>query len=248
MASHRTSLHLVFAAFSIALVAPLRAQDVQGLVQPIKSISVASPVLQEVVEAVLVEEGNTVEQGQVLIQLRCEREKLAVQEGERLVENAEFVAKGFEALVKDKMGSREQMLKSQTELALAKIKLQASHVQLDEKTIKAPIAGIVVKKYKEPGESVDRVEKLIDLVNIDKVFLQSYLDPKLLATLEVGQGIDVRFPAPLNQSFTGRIDFIDPRIDASSGLFRIKVLIDNPEHKIKAGMRGVADFAKVTKR
>ena len=41
------------------------------------------------------------------------------------------------------------------------------------------------------------------------------------------------------------VSFIDPRIDAASGLFRVKLLLDNPNHDIKAGMRGEADFTKV---
>jgi multidrug efflux pump subunit AcrA (membrane-fusion protein) len=84
-------------------------------------------------------------------------------------------------------------------------------------------------------------------VNIDQVFVQFYLDPKFMQTLQLEQPVTVRFPVVANAAFTGKISFIDPRIDAGSGLFRIKVLIDNPDHQIKAGMRGVADFAKLQK-
>lgn len=230
-------------ASSVILWATLAsAQEVQGLVTPVLSVSVSSPVLQEVIDAVLVEEGNEVTKGQVVVKLRDAKEKLSEQEGERLVENATFVAKGMESLFQQKMGSKEQMLKAQTELELAKIRLALAKEQLDEKTIHAPLAGIVVKKYKEAGESVDRVEKLMDIVNIDQVFVQFYLDPKLMQTLAVEQPISVRFGMLNDARATGKINFIDPRIDASSGLFRVKVLIENPDHKIKAGMRGVADF------
>jgi hypothetical protein len=41
-------------------VLPLHAQDVQGLVLPVKIVSVSSPVLQEVIDSVLVEEGHVV--------------------------------------------------------------------------------------------------------------------------------------------------------------------------------------------
>lgn len=219
-------------------------QEVQGLVQPVKQVSVSSPVLQEVVEAVLVEEGHVVKEGQVLVELRKIREELAVQEGQRLVENAQYVASGTEALARDKMGSREQALRAKTELELAKLKLANAQEALREKTIRSPLAGIVVKKYKEVGESVDRVEKLVDIVNIDRVYVQFYLDPKLMPELKVGQTISVRFPVLKEGNFQGKIDFVDPRIDASSSLFRVKVLLENPEQKIKAGMRGLADFTK----
>ena len=33
--------------------------------------------------------------------------------------------------------------------------------------------------------------------------------------------------------------------NAASGLVRVKVLIDNPDHKMKANMKASADFGKV---
>lgn len=235
-------LVLSLAGFSQLLSA--QAEEVQGVVLAVKQVSVSSPVLQEVIKEVLVEEGDTVKEGQPLVQLENAKEELAVQEGERLVENAEFIAKGTEALHKDKMGSREQMLKAKTELELAKIRLAAAQVSLKEKTIRAPLNGIVVKKHKEAGEAVDRVEKLIDLVNIDQVYVQCYVNPKLLPQLQQGSEVPVRISEPINAKFMGKIDFIAPNIDASSGLLRVKVVIDNPDHTIKAGLKGIANFGK----
>ena len=239
-------LHLI-ALCLLPLLA--RAEDTQGLVIPFKSVSVASPVLQEVVEAVLVEEGDAVTDGQVLVKLRSEKEKFEVEEAEKRVELFEFTAKGQQALLAEKMGSKDAALKSKTELELARIGREAALVRLHEKTIRSPLAGIVVKKYKEAGESVDRVEKLLDLVNIDQVFVQFYLDPKLWTALKNEQQVTVKFPVIGDQEFTGKISFIDPRIDAGSNLFRVKVLLENKDHRIKAGMRGTADFGSpVAKR
>jgi RND family efflux transporter MFP subunit len=156
-----------------------------------------------------------------------------------------FTAEGAQKLFTEKIGSKETALEKQTELELAKIQLAAAEVRLKEKTIRAPLSGIVVKKYKEAGEAVDRVEKLLDVVNIDQVYVQFYLDPKLMQTMKQDAEIPVRFPVIGNQDFTGKVSFIDPRIDAGSGLFRVKVLIENKDHHVKAGMRGVADFAKL---
>ena len=44
--------------------------------------------------------------------------------------------------------------------------------------------------------------------------------------------------------YKAKVSFIDPRIDAASQLFRVKLLLDNPNHEIKAGMSGLADFSK----
>jgi membrane fusion protein, multidrug efflux system len=231
---------------ALLLSAPAWAEEIQGLVLPLKQVSVASPVLQEIVDNVLVEEGDTVKEGQVIIQLRSEKEALEVELRKKLVEQKEFGAKGAEALAKDKMMSKELVLEKQTELQLAKIQLASAEVQFKEKTIRSPLNGIVVKKYKEAGESVDRVEKLVDLVNIDQVYVQFYLDPKLMTAIKVDQPVAVRFPVIGNADFEGKVSFVDPRIDAGSGLFRVKLIVDNPKHIIKPGMRGSSDFAKLT--
>lgn len=240
--SHRRSVIL------LALLIPFAAwaDDIQGLVMPLKLVSVASPVLQELIDSMLVEEGDTVTEGQVIIQLHAEKEALEVEQYSKLVEQRTFTATGATALAKDKMMSKEAMLEKQTEMELAKIQLRQAQVRFKEKSIRSPLAGIVVKKYKEAGESVDRVEKLVDIVNIDQVYVQFFLDPKLIGVIKTEQLVTVRVPVIGNSAFDGKVSFVDPRIDAGSGLFRVKVLLDNPKHVIKPGMRATADFAKLT--
>ena len=224
------------------------ADEFQGLVLPLKAVSVASPVLQEVVDSVLVEEGDTVKEGQVLVQLRSDKEALEVEQYKFVVDQRQFAYNGVEALAKEKppMASTELVLEKKTELELAKIQLRQAELRLKEKTIRSPLDGIVVKKHKEAGESVDRVEKLVDIVNIDQVYVEFYLDPKLMTAIKIDQPITVRFDVIGRAPFEGRVSFIDPQIDASSRLFRLKVLVDNPDHQIKSGMRGTADFVKLT--
>ncbi len=238
---------IALSAIALCAFGAVRAEDTQGLVLPFKLVSVSSPVLQEVITDVLVEEGDTVKEGQVIVQLRAEKEELEVERTEKQIELYEFKAKGSDTLFQEKMGSKEKSLEDQAQLALAKILHRSAEVSLKEKTVRSPLAGIVVKKYKEAGESVDRVEKLIDIVNIDQVFVQFYLDPKLMTSLKNDEQIPVKFPVIGNETFQSKIAFIEPRIDAGSGLFRVKVLIENKDHKIKAGMRGTADFSKTGK-
>lgn len=231
--------------FLLVFAVAARADDTQGLAIPFKLVSVSSPVLQEVIEHVLVEEGDAVKESQVLIELRKEKEELEVRQAQQVVQQRQFTAAGAQKLFNEKIGSKEVALEKQTELELAKIQLAAAEVRLKEKTIRAPLSGIVVKKYKEAGEAVDRVEKLLDVVNIDQVYVQFYLDPKMMQSIKQDAEIPVRFPVIGSQDFIGKVSFIDPRIDAGSGLFRVKILIENKDHSVKAGMRGVADFAKL---
>jgi RND family efflux transporter MFP subunit len=217
-----------------------------GLVLPFKEVSVSSPVLQDVVKDIEVDEGDRVKKGDILAHLLNDREQLDVQRAQNLIKRAEFEYKGMKTLADEKDASQDALIEKETDLEAAKLEYQLTLTALDEKTIKSPLSGIVVKRYKEPGEAVDRTEKLFDIVNIDQVYVQFYLDPSLINKLAVGDRISVHFGAIYQgpQQYDGAIAFIDPRIDAASGLFRVKILLDNPDHIIKAGMRAEADFTK----
>jgi len=225
------------------------ADDVQGLVMPFKQVSVSAPVLQDNIKDIEVEEGAQVKEGDVLAHLLNDREELEVKRCEILVKRAEFEYNGLKTLADEKLATKDSEMEKETDLDAAKLQLQVANVALAEKTIKSPLSGIVVKRYKEPGESVDRSEKMFDIVNIDQVYIQFYLEPGLIEKLNAGDKVAVHFPAHNNgiQQYMASIAFIDPRIDAASGLFRVKLLLDNPRHEIRAGMRGEADFTKPAK-
>ena len=239
----------LFALLALTYPAMIRAEDVQGLVLPFKEVAVSSPVMQDNIKDIEVDEGDQVKQGDVLAHLLNDREQLEVKRCENLIKRAEFEYKGMKTLADEKLATQDSEVEKETDLEAAKIEYQLAATALDEKTIKSPLSGIVVKRYKEPGESVDRTERLFDIVNIDQVYIQFYLEPELIEKLAVGDKVPVHFPAYINgaQEYEASVAFIDPRIDAASGLFRVKLLLDNANHDIKAGMRGEADFSKPAK-
>jgi membrane fusion protein (multidrug efflux system) len=237
-------LALLALSYSVAA----RAEDTQGIVIPFKRVSVSAPVLQDNVKDIEVEEGDKVSQGDVLAHLLNDREQLEVERCENLIKRTEFEYKGMKTLADENLATKDSELEKETDLEAAKIQYKAALVSLDEKTIKSPLSGIVVKRYKEPGESVDRTEKLFDIVNIDQVYIQFYLQPAQIEKLTVKGRVPVHFPAfnGGSQEFQATVSFIDPSVDAASGLYRVKLLLDNPNHDIKAGMKAIADFTRAT--
>ncbi len=235
-------MRTLVALIAIAL-GSARGGEVDGLVLPAKDITIGSPV-QEIIEEIAVEEGDTVTAGQTLARLMDREERLEVQRYEKVLEKARFDAKAAQTLYSEKMGAKEAAVEKKAELERLQIEQELAQSRLDRKTITSPIAGVVVKKYKEAGESVERVENLFDVVNIDRVYLQFYLDGKSINEIAVGQKIAVEFPTLREGKETkAEVSFVDPRIDAASGLFRVKLVLENPGHRIKAGMRVVGEFA-----
>jgi membrane fusion protein (multidrug efflux system) len=234
--------YLSIIAMLALCAAGARAESFQGVVFPNKQVSVSSPVIQDIITKMHVREGDIVKEGDVIAELRKEREELDVRLSEKMIDFKKFIARGHDRLFKEQMGSEEKALEAKTDVELSLLKLDANKIALREKTVLSPLSGTVVKKYKESGESISREEKLVDIVNLDKVNVRFYLQPNVRASLKNGADVQVKIPQLNGAVFPGKITFIDPRNDATSGLVQVWVEIDNRDAKIAPGINGLADF------
>lgn len=225
----------------LALAAPAAAQEVDGLTLPWKSVLVSSPV-QEIVAEVTVREGDTVIKNQVLARLHDEKEVAEHQRAEKIVEKRTFDAKAATALVAERITSREKALETDIELQLARVDVEIAKRKVEEKTVRSPLDGVVVRTLKEEGESADRVEPLFEIINIDRLFLQFYVERRTAAALKPGQEVAFWLSDDTVIKGTATVDFISPGADPASGLFRIKLLYDNAAQSLRAGVRITAQF------
>jgi membrane fusion protein, multidrug efflux system len=224
-------------ALLLVLTAVAKAASIPGLILPLYDVE-AGTAATGIVSEVLVKEGDTVQQGQPLVRLNDEVEKLELERSAKILEKARFDHEAAEKLLADKIGTREDALKKRIEHDLAVLQQKAAQLRLDQRTIRSPIQGIVVKRDKEPGEAVLLHETVAQIVHIRQVNAQFFLEPAQAQMLQPGQMM--RFSVPLMGKpgqIVGKLDFIDPRMDAESGLYRIKLLVDNVKLHLKAGMR-----------
>lgn len=217
---------------------PIHAKDAVGMVLPFKEV-VVSASTENTVKQVAVELGDPIKKGDLLAKLDSRIHELQVKRFERVLVLSESAYKSSSLLVKDNIISREEALKAEVERDLAQSQLDVAKVELDQQQVLSPLDGVVVEVLKEEGETVKKSEEMFVVINIDQVFLQLYLPADQAYSLQKGQELDVRFPVmPDNPTFPGTVYFIDSRIDATSGLLRTRILLKNPGHKIRAGMRG----------
>lgn len=235
---------LLFAVILPALgaaAAALRGADlrVEGLVQPYQQVSVSGRVAGQI-ETIAVKEGDNVAAGQVLAQLYRAEEELEAQRTEHLVKVKEYDASGTEELAKKNMARKDEAMEKGAERDIAMLQARLAQVALERKLIKSPLAGVVVAKKKEPGEWVDPGAVIFEVVSFDRVFVQILLGFEQALPLTLGQELKVELPQlPRDNVVTGRVDFIDPRVDAASGYQRVKILLNNPDRRILPGTRAI---------
>lgn len=234
--------HTMGIAAGVALLAapPLAAETgqwVEGTTHAMERITISSPV-EEIVEEVLVKEGQIVEKGAVLAQLLSSRQALEAKKLDQLVAKAQFSYDATLSLFNKKIESKETLLEKKAELDSLKIEREIAQVQVDERQIVAPIGGTVVYRLKDPGESIGRVEPIFEMIDVSRLKLMFFLSSEYLTVLKDGMESEVVFPeAPDRKGLVATLTFVDPQVDARSGLFRVRFQIDNAEAKIKPGIR-----------
>lgn len=217
----------------------------EGVVKPLRQVTVSASI-REIVNEVTVEEGDLVEKGQVLARLRSRKQALAVERLQQMIRKAEFDYNAAKRLFEQKVASRDNAFEAEVELKRLEAELAIAEADLSERSILAPLSGVVVRKFKESGESIAENDPILQLLETRQLLLLFHIEASLLSKIQLGQEFAVRFPEmPELEAATAKLVFIDPEIDSRSGLFRVRLLLENEKGIIRPGLRVVVNFPPV---
>lgn len=199
--------------------------------------TVSSPV-EEIVAEVLVEEGQRVKKGDLLARLAVRKQQLEVSRLDGLIIKARFIYEATVDLQKENIESKETLMEKKSELDQLLIAREVAAAEVEDRQIEAPVSGIVVHRLKDPGESVERVGPLFEIIEVSRLKLMFFLPVEQLRNLKEGMECSVEFPDfPSKNPYVAKLIFIDPQVDARSGLFRARFEFDNAKVDIKPGVR-----------
>jgi membrane fusion protein (multidrug efflux system) len=129
-----------------------------------------------------------------------------------------------------------ERLVAQAELGAAEAELRRVEMMLDDAEVRAPINGIVGRRYVEVGEKVDLDTLLLTLFNTDTVYAQIDVTEADLRTLQIGQEAELRFDDGAETKTRGQVELISPYIDPKTRTARVRVRIDNSAGTFIPGM------------
>jgi len=193
---------------------------------------------------VLVEVGDTVNAGDLLLSL--ERDDL-----ERAVEQARI------DLASSQLGLR-RLLTSADEIELELAKLDVAQTELDlQKALQdlaaarltAPVAGSVLRLDAAPGAKVSPGAAVAALADPTRLELTVQVAETDIPRIEIGRTVDVVIDAFTDQTFAGVISRIGPFIETQSGAISYPVtiqLLDNALDAVLPGMTAVAALRSET--
>jgi len=111
---------------------------------------------------------------------------------------------------------------------------------IDKKTIRAPFSGKLGITTVNPGQYLNPGDKIVTLQSVDPILIDFTLPQQNLATLAVGQPVNVSIDAYPGKVFAGKLTVIDPKIDTNTRNVSLEATIANTASLLYPGMYGRA--------
>ena len=187
------------------------------------------------VTQLLVEEGDIVRQGQVLIRLQSEAQQTELARVKSQLENAQQEHNRQRNLYDQQLISVEEFNTATYELEQLELSLRDAERELGYTQVRAPISGTITERLVNVGDHITVTQHLFDIVDFDSIVARIYAPEKELARLRVGQEARILAEAAYEGEHQGTVDRIAPRVDPRSGTVKVTVAIP-PSEGLLPGM------------
>ena len=113
----------------------------------------------------------------------------------------------------------------------AQRKYDEAKLQIDNMSLKSPIDGSIEKIELEPGESVNALEDVVRIVQINPLWIDVPVPLAKAGDLRSGNTAEVIFPGSKETSVEGTIVFIGAVADAASNTLRVRIQVPNRSYR-----------------
>jgi RND family efflux transporter MFP subunit len=214
-----------------------------GNFEPIQEITFTAEKPGKVIK-ILVKEGDRVSVGQTLAIVKADVININSQTALAAYQNAKMDYSRFENAFKTGGVTKQQLDQAKLGLTNAEANYKQTQISVGDTHIKAPISGIINKKYIEVGSILTSMPttSLFDIVNVSRLKLKVTVNESQVVGLKSGNSIEVQSSVFPDKVFNGKITFIAAKADNSLS-FPVEIEIaNNATNDIKAGMYGTALF------
>jgi RND family efflux transporter MFP subunit len=150
---------------------------------------------------------------------------------ETMVEFFRREAERLEKLAKQNNAAKNQLdeIETSRDEALAKIRVVKARLamardDLNRTTVRAPFTGVVIERFKSPGERVDAGDQIIRLIDTERVEVQARIQQASFPHVKSGDQLKIKGPSG---EVDGVVRTVIPVGDDVSRLYEIRVEFDN---------------------
>jgi membrane fusion protein (multidrug efflux system) len=206
-----------------------------GSMRAVRGVDVTTEVT-GLVRSLRFKSGDEVKAGQVLLELNADPE-IAQQHA---LEAAADLAATVYARDKEQFDaqaiSQAQLDADAADLKNKRAQAAAQAALVAKKVIRAPFDGRLGITTVNPGQYLNTGDKIVTLQAVDPIYVDFKLPQQQLALIADGQAVNLTADSYPGVKFVGKINAIDPRVDASTRNFQAEATVPNPDRKLLPGM------------
>ncbi len=149
---------------------------------------------------------------------------------------AKEMAERRSELLEQKVLSKEELDKANTELSAARSQLTQARKAFAQGNVTSPVPGIINDLFVDPGEWVNMGQPVAEVVNISTILINVNVPELDVRYLEKGQQVHVSVDAYPDDAWNGVVDFVAFKADETTKTFRVRIVVDNADMRIRPGM------------
>jgi RND family efflux transporter MFP subunit len=239
------------------------------IIEPYELIKLGSAV-PGVLGTLHVERGDPIEPGQVVAELESSVEKAMVEVararaemegalrarearlafGERRKERAGLLFERRavslderEATETEAQLARLELREARENQELASLELEQALAALARRSVRSPISGVVVERFRSAGEVIDQ-EPILSIAKLDPLRVEVILPSALFGSVRPGMRAAVIPEAPGDRVHVASVTIVDRVLDAASGTFGVRLELPNRDHAIPGGLHCQVRFLR----
>jgi len=206
-----------------------------GTVAAVQGVTVSAD-LPGVVDRIAFDSGQSVQKGDVLVQLDTRQEQAQLTGAESQLELARLNHERMKGLVQQDAVSRAEYDTAAATLQQAEARLSEIRATIERKTIRAPFSGVLGIRQVNLGQYLTGGAAVVPLQSLDPIYVNFAVPQQDVPQMRIGRTIHITANEPGGGGFTGRISAIDSVIDQATRNEQVQATLSNPGGKLRPGM------------
>ena len=223
--------------------------SISGTMTPQETATLRSELSGPIVQT-YVEQGQAVKRGQLLArvddtairqaftaaQSSARSANLTLENAQRDAEREKRLEAAGAVAPHDVEATERALAAAAAGMADAQSQLTAAQRQLDKTSFRAPFDGLVSERPVNAGDVVQPGTAIVTVVNPASMRLEGSVPAEQLGALKVGTPVLFTVNGYGSQTFTGRVDRINPTADPTTRQVRVYVTIPNERSTLVGGL------------
>jgi len=196
-----------------------------------------------VVESISFNSGDDVEEGAALLKLRTADDVARLHSLEAMAELSDLTYDRDQKQFKMRAVSQATLDTDAANLKNAQAQVAQQQAIIDKKLLRAPFAGHLGIRAVDLGQYLGPGTVIVTLQALDPIFADFFVPQQSVSQVRLGQPVTVKIDAFKDQTFSGEISAINPKVDTGSRNVQVRATLKNPDHKLLPGMYATIDIA-----